>query len=1352
MLATALVLSLSGVSAQAQPVAEDDALPVAREVRTVWTGEFGVPRPAAVASTDDAGLVAVGGDGAGVRLAGEDELGTFELDIADPTALAISPDGDLAVVTDDEVVEVPAEQLDDDELVGEGTELPEELTAPGGATFDADGSLLVLDATTGELVETDEGDGGTAAPVPLETDASDLRGLAHNPRDGLLYTLDVAADELLAFDADGTLHETYDTSDLDLLDPQELTFAPTSSTADDPAELNLFIADAGDEELFGGVTEVTLQQVTTAAVEHVTATLVQTIDTSKWVPASPDPSGVTYLPASDRLTVVDSEVNEVTGAGYHGVNVWEVTRQGAVQRGWNTLSFTNEPTGVGHDPATNTLFISTDSGTNGIHIVRAGPDGQFGTSDDTRSFLNTALLGVGDTEDPEFDPSTGHLFFLDGVSTRVYRVDPVDGVFGNGNDLITSFGVGQYGPTDAEGLALDQSRGTLLVGDRRSRTIYEVTKSGQLVRTIDARMPGMTFLSGMSMAPATNQPGRSNIWIVDRAVDNGPDPNENDGKLFEVSVPTSGGNQAPIVSSVTIDQDAPRTNDTLTATVSATDPDGDDVTLSYQWLKNGTVLSGRTSPTLDLSVAGNGDKGDALAVRVTASDGSTQSVPVTSSSVTVVNSPPVFGQNLPNRTDAEGTTVNVNASASDPDGDTLTYSASGLPPGAAISSTTGAITGTIASGAAANSPYATSVTVSDGSSGSGGSSQGISLVQSQATDASGVNSLSLSYAQPPTPGNLLVAFGHYGANRVPTIPPGWSLALESNTGGETVVFYRVAGSNEPSQVTLGASGAALFMSLSIFEYAGLHGVQSEVLDRTVFNSGSNVSTVSTGTLPLTRHPNELLLASVGLNGTRTFQNGWTNGFARRTDERRQTVAERIVSATGNFETTESWTGGTVGTAVGSMVAFRAADGGSTTPGAGASTTANFTWTVTGGGSTSDPQVDSVTITPAEPRTDDTLTATATGSGGSGTLTYAYQWLKNGTALAGETGRTLDLSRPGNGDKGDTLAVRATATDGTATSSPVTSSPVAVINSAPVFGQDLPNRSDAEGAAVSLAAGATDADGDPLTYAATGLPPGVSIDASTGAITGTVAAGAAANSPYPTSVTVRDGAAGAAGTATATDTFTWTVTASATTGIAFRAASSASTQNGTNLSVGRPAGVTTGDVLLATVVARGTPTLTAPPGWTLVRTDTNGTALRQATYWRTAVANEPSSYQWSFSARIGASATVSAYRGVHPTSPVLVHDGQVTASSTTITAPSVSVSVVDALAVAALGIATDASITEPAGMIERVEVVESRGNQRSALASADAVVGSAGASGPWMATATQAAANIGQQVVLRPAGG
>src|SRR5581483_685317 len=76
---------------------------------------------------------------------------------------------------------------------------------------------------------------------------------------------------------------------------------------------------------------------------------------------------------------------------------------------------------------------------------------------------------------------------------------------------------------------------------------------------------------------------------------------------------------APVIDSVSIDQGSPRTGDTLSVIVRSHDDDGDGVSYAYQWYKNGTAISGATGNALDLSAAGNGDRGDGITVAVTPS-------------------------------------------------------------------------------------------------------------------------------------------------------------------------------------------------------------------------------------------------------------------------------------------------------------------------------------------------------------------------------------------------------------------------------------------------------------------------------------------------------------------------------------------------------------------------------------------------------------------------------------------------------------------------------------------------------------------------------------------------------------
>ena len=263
----------------------------------------------------------------------------------------------------------------------------------------------------------------------------------------------------------------------------------------------------------------------------VTAQLVQMIPTSGFNPPSPDPSGIVYLPPSGprsaRFEIADSEVDETTGAGYHGVNLWQVTPNGTVLDKGTTLPYSTEPTGLGYGPdgGTVALFISDDSKRR-IFVVKAGADGRYGTSDDVVTSVNVGVLGSNDAEDPEFDPLTGHLFFLDGVGTEIYNIDPTDGVFGNGNDTTTHFDISQYG-NDFEGLSSDPGPGDPAPGraqdgqdlrdheercvgadDRSSRSPRLEPRVGAGVRACEATGPAGT-ICGSSIGRSTTAATRT---------------------------------------------------------------------------------------------------------------------------------------------------------------------------------------------------------------------------------------------------------------------------------------------------------------------------------------------------------------------------------------------------------------------------------------------------------------------------------------------------------------------------------------------------------------------------------------------------------------------------------------------------------------------------------------------------------------------------------------------------------------------------------------------------------------------------------------------------------------------------
>ena len=285
-----------------------------------------------------------------------------------------------------------------------------------------------------------------------------------------------------------------------------------------------------------------------SAADVVQPTLVQTIQTSAYSPPSPDPSGIVYMPAQDRLLIADSEVNE-TGL-YRGSNLFTATRTGSgfgsgtlLARG--SLAETSaEPAGIGFNPSDRTLYVSDDD-RDRISVVRPGPDGVHGTADDVVSRFSTSAFGSGDPEDVEYDPASGHLFVCDGAGIEIYDVNPVNGVFGDGNDVVTHFDLARYGSRECEGLGLDASRNALLAVDWRNDVIYELSKGGEHLRTLrlTAIPTSSSVVADVTMAPSSNpndSPSALSYWIVDRHVDNqAQNPPPIDGLLYEMSLGAS---------------------------------------------------------------------------------------------------------------------------------------------------------------------------------------------------------------------------------------------------------------------------------------------------------------------------------------------------------------------------------------------------------------------------------------------------------------------------------------------------------------------------------------------------------------------------------------------------------------------------------------------------------------------------------------------------------------------------------------------------------------------------------------------------------------------------------------------
>lgn len=206
-----------------------------------------------------------------------------------------------------------------------------------------------------------------------------------------------------------------------------------------------------------------------------------------------------------------------------------------------------------------------------------------------------------------------------------------------------------------------------------------------------------------------------------------------------------------------------------------------------------------------------------------------------------------------------------------------------------------------------------------------------------------------------------------------------------------------------------------------------------------------------------------------------------------------------------------------------------------------------------------------------------------------------------------------------------------------------------------------------------------------------------------------------------------------------------------------ASSSATPTSGASaLTVSVPAGTAQNDVMLAVVSVNlngSATTITAPAGWTLVRSDNSGTIIRQSVYFRVASASEPASYAWTFSNSKRAVAGIVSYRGVDSLAPINASSGQANGSSGTITAPSLTTTAYNAMLAGFFGTSNgNGSIgTYSGGLAERFDQATGGGGPNGSTASAaDAVQITQGASGSKTAVASVAAVNIGQLVALKPA--
>lgn len=270
----------------------------------------------------------------------------------------------------------------------------------------------------------------------------------------------------------------------------------------------------------------------------IPSTLVNVIDTSLWSPPSPDPAGLAHWIPSNTLLVTDSEVDEMPPY-FTGNNVFQSSLAGSLIQVLSVIDYTQEPDGLAVNPLNNHLFIADDDQER-IFEFHVGLDKKIGTGDDTVTSFSTSAFGSMSPHGVAF--GDGELFISDVEQSKIYRINPgsnriFDGVPPAGDDVVIEFDTIPFGLKQPSAIEFNYLNQTLFIIGDPTDFIAETTKSGVVLRLINVEALNILLPSGMALGKSSQgSPTQLSLFISDRGLDNDFYPEENDGKIFEITV------------------------------------------------------------------------------------------------------------------------------------------------------------------------------------------------------------------------------------------------------------------------------------------------------------------------------------------------------------------------------------------------------------------------------------------------------------------------------------------------------------------------------------------------------------------------------------------------------------------------------------------------------------------------------------------------------------------------------------------------------------------------------------------------------------------------------------------------
>ena len=263
-------------------------------------------------------------------------------------------------------------------------------------------------------------------------------------------------------------------------------------------------------------------QASVVKVTDTTSAPYRSVDATGY--GSGDPSGLAYVPGLQKLFIADSEHEE--RPYFSSTNLFSTGLNSTIGA-YNSTSITKEPTGLGYNPNNGYLYIADDDAQAIFWVDPANPSVKIGQ-------FSTSTLGFLDTEDPKFDPDTGHMFVVDGSLKKLFELTH-QGAFVSSIALPIEM-------KDAEALAYDPNHDVFFIASGSYHRIWEMDRSGNILAKIDV-LGETTYVNpitgvkpvpkGMELAPSSdpNDGNTMNLFVADYGVDQ-----QNDGRLFEINL------------------------------------------------------------------------------------------------------------------------------------------------------------------------------------------------------------------------------------------------------------------------------------------------------------------------------------------------------------------------------------------------------------------------------------------------------------------------------------------------------------------------------------------------------------------------------------------------------------------------------------------------------------------------------------------------------------------------------------------------------------------------------------------------------------------------------------------------